>query len=116
MDIVNISTPAFETPFTEHATAPFFFFQIFCVTLWCLDEYWSCSLFTLFMPVMFECAVVCQQVRTLTESCSMSIEPYTIQPYRDGKLDKVQTDELLPGDIASLGECYIHRRSFYINI
>ena len=36
--------------------------------------------------------------------------------YRDGKWDKVQTEELLPGDIASLGECDIHRRNFYINI
>ena len=35
----------------------------------------------------------------------MSIEPYPIQHYRDGKWVEVQTDELLPGDVDSLGEC-----------
>ena len=112
MNISNIPTSAFETPFTEYATASSFFFQIFCVALWCLDEYWSYSLFTLFMLVMFERAVVYQRVRTLTESCSMSIEPYMIQPYRDGKWNKVQTDELLPGDVASLGECLYSLKEF----
>lgn len=56
------------------------------------------------MLVMFECTVVWQRVRTLTEFRSMSIEPYPIQCYRDGKWDKVQTDELLPGDVVSLGK------------
>ena len=86
---------------------PFFTVQTFCVALWCLDEHWDYSLFTLFMLIMLERTVVWQRVRTLTEFRSMSIEPYPIQCYHDGKWVKVQTDELLPGDIASLGECYI---------
>ena len=101
----NIPIPASGALFAEHATAPFFVFQIFCVALWCLDEYWYYSLFTLFMLIMFECTVVWQRVRTLTEFRSMSIEPYPIQCYRDGKWVKVQTDELLPGDVVSLGKC-----------
>ena len=68
------------------------------------------------MLIMLERTVVWLRVRTLTEFRSMSIEPYPIQCYHDGKWVTVQTDELLPLDIASLGECYIHRRSFYINI
>ena len=68
------------------------------------------------MPIMFERTVVWQRVQTLTEFRKMSIERYPIQCYHDGKWVKVQTDELLPGDVASLGECYIHRRNFYINI
>ena len=70
-----------------------------------LDEYGYYSLFTLFVLVMFECTHVWQRVRTLTELRSMSIEPYPIQCYRDGKWVKVQTDELIPGDVVSLGEC-----------
>ena len=112
----NIPIPAFGALSTEHATAPFFTVQNFCVALWCLDEHWDYGLFTLFMLIMLERTVVWLRVRTLTEFRSMSIEPYPIQCYHDGKWDTVQTDELLPRDIASLGECYIHRRNFYINI
>ena len=108
----NIPIPASGALFAEHATAPFFVFQIFCVALWCLDEYWYYSLFTLFMLIMFECTVVWQRVRTLTEFRSMSIEPYPIQCYRDGKWVKVQTDELLPGDAVSLGKCLCSPKEF----
>ncbi|KAF8876645.1 endoplasmic reticulum Ca-transporting P-type ATPase [Infundibulicybe gibba] len=98
----DIPIPTFTELFGEHATAPFFVFQIFCVTLWCLDEYWYYSLFTLFMLVVFECTVVWQRVRTLTEFRTMSVEPYPIQCYRDSKWITLQTDKLLPGDIVSV--------------
>ena len=35
----------------------------------------------------------------------MSIEPYPTQCFSDGKWVEVQTDELLLGDVDSLGEC-----------
>lgn len=99
----NIPIPSFTKLFAEHATAPFFVFQIFCVALWCLDEYWYYSLFTLFMLVMFECTVVWQRLRTLTEFRTMSVVPYGIMVCRDGKWSQIQSDELLPGDVVSVG-------------
>lgn len=98
----NIPIPSFSELFGEHATAPFFVFQVFCVALWCLDEYWYYSIFTLLMLVVFECTVVWQRVRTLTEFRTMSVTPYPIHCYRDGVWCRIQTDDLLPGDLISI--------------
>lgn len=98
----DIPRPTFLQLFTEHAVAPFFVFQVFCVGLWMLDEYWYYSLFTLFMLIVFECTVVFQRLRTLNEFRTMSITPYQIYVYRSREWLQVSTTELLPGDIVSV--------------
>lgn len=99
----DIPVPTFTELFKEHAVAPFFVFQIFCVALWCLDEYWYYSLFTAFMLIVFESTVVWQRQRTMTEFKGMSIKPYDIWVYRCGKWIEIQSDLLLPGDLVSVG-------------
>ncbi|KAK4541847.1 hypothetical protein LTR36_007379 [Oleoguttula mirabilis] len=99
----DIPVPSFSELFKEHAVAPFFVFQIFCVGLWMLDEYWYYSLFTLFMLIVFESTVVWQRQRTLKEFRGMSIKPYELYVYREGKWVEVFSDELLPGDLVSVG-------------
>ena len=99
----DIPVPTFGELFQEHAVAPFFVFQIFCVGLWCLDEFWYYSLFTLFMLVAFESTVVWQRQRTLTEFRGMSIKPYSLYVYRCGKWTEIMSDKLLPGDLVSVG-------------
>lgn len=99
----DIPVPTFTELFKEHAVAPFFVFQIFCVGLWMLDEYWYYSLFTLFMLVVFESTVVWQRQRTLNEFRGMAIKPYDIWVYRLNKWEETQSDKLLPGDLVSVG-------------
>ncbi|KAL9111818.1 MAG: hypothetical protein Q9227_003877 [Pyrenula ochraceoflavens] len=98
----DIPVPTFIELFQEHAVAPFFVFQVFCVGLWLLDEYWYYSLFTLFMLVAFESTVVWQRQRTLNEFRGMSIKPYDIWAYRERNWVEIKSDSLLPGDLVSV--------------
>ncbi|CAG8712951.1 24317_t:CDS:10, partial [Gigaspora margarita] len=98
----DIPVPTFHELFKEHAVAPFFVFQLFCVGLWVIDEYWYYSVFTLFMLVVFESTVVFQRLKTLAEFRTMSIKPYQIHVRRNRRWTLVDSDQLLPGDLVSI--------------
>ena len=99
---LSIELPLFSQLFRTRATAPFFIFQLFCVLLWCLDEYWYYAVFTLIMLVSLECMVVFQQKRNLSSVREMIREPGSIQAYRDNKWEQIPSNRLVPGDLISL--------------
>ncbi|PRQ20192.1 putative calcium-transporting ATPase [Rosa chinensis] len=95
--------PTFQKLMKENCMQPFFVFQVFCVGLWCLDEYWYYSLFTLFMLFMFESTMAKSQLKTLTELRRVRVDSQTLMVHRCGKWIKLAGTDLLPGDVVSIG-------------
>ncbi|CDF90956.1 probable cation-transporting ATPase 1 [Zygosaccharomyces bailii ISA1307] len=98
----DIPIPTFLELFKEHAVAPLFVFQVFCVALWLLDEFWYYALFNMFTIVSMEAASVFQRLVTLKEFRTMGVKPFPIYVYRDNKWTSIESDKLLPMDIVSV--------------
>ncbi|KAG0625464.1 hypothetical protein M758_2G057800 [Ceratodon purpureus] len=95
--------PNFQKLMKENCMEPFFVFQVFCVGLWCLDDYWLYSVFTLFMLVLFESTVVKSRLRTLSELRRVRVDSQTLTVHRGGKWVKLSGADLIPGDVVSIG-------------
>ena len=102
-NVFDYPQPTFQKLMKEHCMEPFFVFQVFCVGLWCLDEYWYYSLFTLFMLFMFESTMAKSRLRTLTELRRVRVDNQIVMVHRCGKWVKLSGTELLPGDVVSIG-------------
>lgn len=98
----DIPIPTFLELFKEHAVAPLFVFQLFCIALWLLDEFWYYSFFNLFVVVSMEGAAVFQRLTTLKEFRTMGVKPFEINVFRDGKWISLKTNQLLPMDLVSV--------------
>ena len=98
-----VDVPEFTNLFVDHALAPFFVFQMFCVLLWCLDEYWMYSVFTGIMMVVMECTVVFQRIRNMKTLRQMGEVPstklYAFRKGRDKAPELVDSRQLLPLDV-----------------
>jgi cation-transporting ATPase 13A1 len=86
----------------DHLVAPFFLFQVFCLVLWSLDEYWYYSGMTLCMLLLFEGMQCYQRQNSLEMLRAMRRSRYPIQVYRGRQWLQVSTEDLVPGDIVSL--------------
>jgi cation-transporting ATPase 13A1 len=70
--------------------------------LWCLDEYWYYSIFTLLMLVIFESTVVMQRQKSLDMLRNMRRPPHAVFVFRQHVWIEMQSYDLLPGDVISL--------------
>lgn len=102
-NVFEFPQPTFQKLMKEHCMEPFFVFQVFCVCLWCLDEYWYYSLFTLFMLFLFESTMAKSRLKTLTELRRVRVDNQTLMVHRCGKWVKLSGMDLLPGDVVSIG-------------
>jgi manganese-transporting P-type ATPase len=107
-NVTNIELPPFVALLQEQVLAPFFLFQVLCVLLWSLDEYWYYAMFTFFALLMFESTVAYNRLKSLERLRSHTIHtPRLIWVYRPsyppGKNGWVQVSiaELVPGDVVS---------------
>jgi len=98
----NVKLPYFSELLGPQLLAPFFLFQLFCVVLWSLDEYWYYAIFTLFALLLFESTVAFNRLKNLERLRGTLRHAYHILSYRYGQWIYLQTDELVPGDVVSL--------------
>lgn len=98
----SVKQPTFMELYKKQLLNPFTVFQVFCVFLWMLDEYWQYSFFTLFMILMFEGTVVFSRLKSLTALRGMGNKARPVWVHRLGKWTLVDSSELLPGDLMSL--------------
>eukprot|EP00210_Caulerpa_lentillifera_P008560 g8165.t1 len=100
----DIPVPKFTALLQQQLLAPFFVFQTFCVGLWCLDEYWMYSVFTLFLLVFFECTVAGQRLRNLQHLRNLQSPGQLTNVFRKGKWERIPAELLLPGDLISISQ------------
>ena len=82
--------------------APFFVFQVICLILWSLDEYWYYSAMTLVMLMVFEGMLCNQRLNSLAMLRAMRRAPIKIFVYRNNIWEYISSDQIIPGDIISI--------------
>lgn len=102
----DIPVPSFLDLYVEHLVSPFFVFQVLCLVLWSLDDYWYYSLLTLFMLMLFEGLMCKQRQASLLMLREMRREDLPLLAFRVGKWVTVSSNTLLPGDVICLSDSY----------
>jgi cation-transporting ATPase 13A1 len=98
----DIPIPLFLDLYVEHICAPFFVFQVLCLFLWSMDDYWYYSMFTLMMLLVFEGMLCKQRQNSLFMLRNMRRPPQQVLVLRCGQWCQISSDELVPGDVVIL--------------
>lgn len=86
----DIPLPSFLELYVEHLVAPFFLFQVVCLVLWSLDDYWYYSVMTLALLMFFESMLCRQRLNSLQMLRNMRQPPYPLFVYRPVPEDQAQ--------------------------
>jgi len=97
-----INLPPFTDLLRQQLLAPFFLFQLLCVLLWCLDEYWYYAIFTLFTLIMFECTVAHSRLKNLQRLRGTLRPPLAVWVWRQNIWNQIGSHDLIAGDVISL--------------
>lgn len=98
----QVKQPTFRELYKAQLLSPFTVFQLFCVILWMLDDYWQYSAFTLFMILTFEGTVVFSRIKSLQALSGMGNKTRIVWVHRSGRWMQIDSTETLPGDLMSL--------------
>ena len=105
----HVPLPEFKELMIEHATSPFFVFQMLCVVLWLLDEYWYAALITGVMLWVFEGTVVQQRIKSMDHLREIESPLVRVPVLREAATaagaaswEMMTSDQLLPGDVVLL--------------
>ena len=101
-NVFDVRQPTFKELYKAQLLSPFTVFQLFCVVLWMLDDYWQYSAFTLFMILMFEGTVVFARLKSLQALTGMGNKARAVLVYRMGRWREADSFDLLPGDVVSV--------------
>lgn len=82
--------------------APFFVFQMLCLVLWSLDDYWYYSALTGMMLLFFEGVLAKQRLVSLENLRAMKRQPVPMYVFRCGRWEVSSSENIVPGDIISL--------------
>jgi len=116
-----LELPTFGSLLGEQIVAPFFLFQMFCVALWSLDEYWYYAIFTLLALLSFESTVAYtrQQGLQRLRNASRQNNQHRVWVHRtagsaavvaakrntnNNNWMQITVQEIVPGDLISLSD------------
>lgn len=91
--------PPFWTLFAEQILSPFFAFQIFSVFVLMLDQYWTTPLFSLVTLLIMQYSNVKTRQSNMLDLRGAEPSPFVIYVKRSGKWRKIQSVDIVPGDI-----------------
>jgi E1-E2 ATPase len=104
-----LQLPTFFDLLAQQMIAPFFLFQVFCVVLWSLDEYWYYALFTLFALILFESTLAYNRLKSLERLHAIGYRHQHQRVWVRRGMDvskvawmSIPVSELVPGDFVSL--------------